>query len=204
MNSHFLCLIISFTIAVMISTAPDLYSFDGKRKGFILGGGIGIGFFSNSFPETVTDLGLTLPGETMHAEEFAFLLDLKIGYAPSNLTAFYFSIRSSQWSETELQYWFGDDVFNAVLLFTGFGGTRYFKETEQSLFLSGGVGYTSLGATDSDDYIQPNGVGVFLGGGYEYSSHWSIEAEVFVSRLSAGEINFNSVGVRLSFNYLAY
>jgi len=61
-------------VVVFILASTNVFAFDGKRKGFIIGGGIGGGFLSNK----------TSFGSSSNTESEGVFLTLKIGYAPSN------------------------------------------------------------------------------------------------------------------------
>jgi len=149
----------------LLSTTTALYSWDGERQGFILGGGLGYGL--TSFKNTLST------GEERE-QGGAFMTELKIGYATNNQIAMYFTNKSSWFSrdaeETEIR---GDDLI--LSSFTGGGMSYYFKPDTPSLFVSGGMGVLSW---REDRTGTHHGYGLFAGGGYEFAKHFSAELNV--------------------------
>jgi len=146
----------------------NLYAFDGERKGFILGGGIGAGFLSNT--ESFNSLSNT-------DSRIVFLANGKIGYAPSNTLEIY---------STGKQSWWGKSGKISRLLISAIAITVYFDNTTETVwFISGGFG-------------------LFGGGGYEFSSHWSLELNLLYSTITKEETDFNSIGVLVTVNFLAF
>ena len=78
------------------------------------------------------------------------------------------------------------------------------KETETGLFISGGLGLSTLSAPFETDVESSNGFGVFGGAGYEFASHWNVAADIFYSAISESGVDMNSFGVQLTINVLAF
>ena len=85
-RQKYLAFIFLFTVLFSLNTA---YALDSKRKGFIIGGGIGIGLFVNNYSlNTISNTNI----------EPAFIGGFRIGYAPSNsLEIYLFSAKYSGW-----------------------------------------------------------------------------------------------------------
>ena len=49
-----------------------------------------------------------------------------------------------------------------------------------------------------------NGFGFFGGGGYEFSGHWSVELDLLYSTITDAGNEFNSFGVLMTVNFLAF
>ncbi len=165
----------------------NLYAFDGERKGFILGGGIGAGFLSNT--ESFNSLSNT-------DSRIVFLANGKIGYAPSNTLEIY---------STGKQSWWGKSGKISRLLISAIAITVYFDNTTETVwFISGGFGLSTLDTPFESNSESSNGFGLFGGGGYEFSSHWSLELNLLYSTITKEETDFNSIGVLVTVNFLAF
>jgi Outer membrane protein beta-barrel domain len=175
------------TMCMLLSAYSNLYSFDGDRNGFILGGGIGGGYLSNSF---------SYESYSKTDNRGVFLTNFKIGYAPSNTLEVYYISKVSWWAETDMTYALGLSAI-AVTFYTD-------TKTETGLSVSGGLGLSTLSAPFGTDYESSNGFGAFGGAGYEFTNHWSVEFDVLYSAISESGVDLNSFGVQLTINVLAY
>lgn len=125
---------------ILLLAFSNLYGFDGERKGFIFGGGIGVNFLSisdgNSDSESIT----------------AFLTNFKIGYAPSNTLEIFWTSKLSLFSGS------GDDL--TMFGLGAVAATFYFDNTsETGWFASGGIGYSSKGKLSGTNQIADYGSG---------------------------------------------
>ncbi len=172
---------------ILLLAFSNLYAFDGERKGFILGGGIGAGFLSstesfNSFSNTNS--------------RTVFLTNGKIGYAPSNTLEIYSTGKAS---------WWGESGKISRLLLSAIAITVYFDNTtETGWFISGGLGLSTLDTPFETNSESSNGFGLFGGGGYEFSSHWNLEVDLLYSTITEKGKDFSSVGVLVTVNFLAF
>jgi len=183
-------------VAVFMLTCNNVFAFDGERKGFIIGGGIGAGYLSNTSSfNSDTD------------SRAVFLTNFKIGYAPSNTLEIYYISKASGWGRSDITF---------ILALSAIAATFYFdKETETGWFISGGIGLSTLdpplekNAESSKGFdlfggSGSSGFGFFGGSGYEFSSHWSVEFDLLYSTITEGGADFNSFGVLLTVNVLAF
>jgi len=173
---------------ILLLAFSSLYAFDGERKGFILGGGIGTGFLSNtnsfnSFSNTDS--------------RAVFLTSFKIGYAPSNTLEIYFISKVSWWGESDRIIQLG---LSAIAITVYFDNT-----TETGWFISGGLGYSTKAAPFESTGGTSYGLGLFGGGGYKFLSHWNLEVDLLYSTITTNsERDFNSFGVLVTVNFLAF
>lgn len=180
---------------MLISAASSL-AFDGQRKGFILGGGIGFGMAS--YTQTVND-------ETSDREnKGAVITDFKIGFAANEQTEIYYTSKVS---------WFSlKNVFDeTVTIANGIGavGVSYSLKTyAPTWFLTGGLGLSSWDApfeSNSDAWI---GFGLFAGAGYEFSKHYGVEFDILYGKPSTSvggnDASTNALAVKATINALAY
>ena len=171
-------------VVVFMLAGTNVFAFDGQRKGFILGGGIGAGFLSNETNFSSTQ------------SEGVFATNFKIGYAPSNTLEVYYVSKGSWWDGT---------AFTTLLGISAIGITKYLDNTsETGLFITGAIGLSALDAPFEENIEASTGFGLIGGAGYEFSSHWNIEADLLYSTIEDSGADFDSFGVRVSVNGLAF
>jgi opacity protein-like surface antigen len=177
-------LLICIVISVLCSTST--YAFDGERKGFILGGGLGVGYLSNTTsPDFLSDTKSRL----------AFQTNFKIGYAPSNTLEIFYSNKVSWWSRSGLY----------VLGLSAAAFTLYFDNTsETDWFVSSGIGFSSIGEIKFDNVDSGSGFGLFGGAGYEFSNHWTVEVDLLYSNVTVRDNDYDFFGVLVTINVLAF
>jgi hypothetical protein len=174
-------------ICMLLLAYSNSYSFDGERNGFILGGGLGAGYLSNS---TSNDYYSNTDSRGV------FLTHFKIGYAPSNTLEFYYLSKVSWWGQSDITFTLGLSALAA---------TYYIDEaTETGWSISAGLGLSSLSAPFEENSGSSDGFGLFVGGGYEFAKHWNVEIDLFYSTISESGSDLNSFGVQLTINGLAY
>ena len=144
----------------------DAGAFDGDRKGFILGGGIGGGTATLEQEMTGAFSG-TGPKET----KGTFVTDFRIGGAFNEHWMLYYD-NQVWWGKAEFTS--GEKIF--ALGIGLIGVSYYFTADAPSFYLVGTVGLSSFGP--SDDYGAQSGFGVSGGVGYEFARHWSAEAVI--------------------------
>jgi len=187
-------------IIVVLAIATNVYAWDGQRKGFVLGFGLGGGY--TSFTQTVEFMGIS---ETSDREnKFGLNTDFKIGYAPSNQFLIYWMSNVN---------WFGLEniLGDNVTIANGVGGigiTYYFSPADKSAFIRGGIGGSTWMAPFDSDIDTWYGLGVVGGFGYEFAKHWSIEAVVMWNNPSTEELGIDMKTDAFSFavtlNILGY
>jgi hypothetical protein len=149
---------------MLVTTAQ---AFDGNRRGFIIGGGLGPGV--TFAKQTVEQFGRS--SSSNWETKPSVLADIKIGYAPSEKYQIYFFNVASM---------FGLDnaLGGHVTISNGVGGvgmTMYSKPIAPCSYYNFGVGVASWDAVSEDDGDAWWGFGVMVGGGYEFARHWSLE-----------------------------
>ena len=174
-------------VIVFLFVYNNLYSFDGERNGFILGGGIGAGYLSNS---ASNDYNSNTDSRGV------FLTHFKIGYAPSNTLELYYLSKVSWWGESDITFTLGLSAIAATYYVD--------SKTETGWSISGGFGLSTLSAPFEENLESSNGFGLFVGGGYEFSKHWNVELDLFYSAISESGADLNSFGIQVTINGLAY
>ena len=179
------------SLAISILCSTSIYAFDGERKGFILGGGLGVGYLSNTTSwDNSYDTGSITESRTVFQTYF------KIGYAPSNTLEIFYSSRISWWSDRSL-LWLG---LGAVAF------TLYFDNiSETGWFVSGGIGHSNMSEFNfSTSSVSRSGFGLFGGAGYEFSKHWTVEVDLQYSAVTDDRRDTDSFGVLVTVNVLAF
>jgi len=175
-------------------------AFDGKRRGFILGGGLGTGL--TSFTQTVEYLGIAVTSD--RENKLPVVTNFIIGGGLSNTLLLYYLNRVS-WFSIENAY--GNRVIIAAGI-TGLGLTHYFNRKAPSALIKGGLGLSSWAAPFESDADFWWGFGFLFGAGYEFTPHWSIEADVVMGWPSTQEMGLevrsNVFSLQITFNGLAY
>lgn len=152
-------------LVLSLLVSSPVWGFDGQRKGFILGGGLGLG--ATSYKEKqVSFVGST---ETDWRNKFGFMTDFKIGYAPTNQLEIFYSDKGS---------WFDYDGAIGLTGLGALGVSYYLKPEAPTFYLGCGTGVSTFitsplkSGTDTD-----LGFGFYAGGGYEFVKHFAIQLD---------------------------
>lgn len=159
----------ALALAFAVLSAPAL-AFNGKRKGFILGGGVGGTYLSYH-----EDSGF-------EENKFSLATNIKIGYGQSESLEVYY-VNSCSLGEG------GVNISNCI------GVTKYLNREGKGVFLFGGVGIALIyGLWDSQA-----GVNALGGVGYDIGRHWSIQGDVLYANLESGATSTLSFRVTINF-----
>lgn len=145
----------------------DAQAFDGHRRGFFLGGGLGPGF--TAFKQTIEEYGESASSDW--ETKVSFFTDIKIGYAPDERHMIYYFSDAS---------WFGlDNMYGSTVTLAngvdGLGMTIYFQPKAPSPYVNFGIGLASWNAVSESNADTWYGFGIMAGAGYEFARHWSLE-----------------------------
>lgn len=166
-------------------------AFDGQRKGFVLGGGLGAGLVG--FEQEVSGGGLSV--STDRQEEGALATGFVIGSGLNETTLLTYSARVSWFSIVNV---FEDDVMVTHALGT-VALTQYTRPLAPSFYYTVGVGFSTWDLPFEEDAGDPwIGLGLRGGVGYEFRSHFAVEVS-----LGWGEPSTEEVGVDVSSNALS-
>jgi len=163
-----------FTTIIFILVISNLFGFDDKRKGFILG--FGAGLSNVSFKQEIEGYG-----ESDSENEIGFATDFKIGYAPNNKVEIYYSSQVAWFSMKNV-------LDENVTISDGVGtlSMSYFLSSKlnnlewcPSAFLSGGYGFSGWSTPFEEGSESWTGSGFFVGFGYEFSKHYRISINIF-------------------------
>lgn len=170
------CAVVLLSLLVLSSQAM---AFNGQRKGFILGGGLGAGW-----------LNYQEPG--FEFNRFSGAGNFKIGYAPSNTLEIYFTDNVHVFNYGGVSFGIGVG---------GIGVTKYLNPKGNGFFVFGGVGMGLFMVLESGGGSN-SGLGLIGGVGYDFAKHWSIQGDVLYTNIESGVIK--TLSVRATINFLAF
>lgn len=191
--------VIILILGFVCVSASSSYALDGKRKGFIIGIGAGAGL--TSFKEKWGAF------ESDRESKMAIMTDFKLGYAPSNQFAIFWTSKVS-WLrlKTEGNAFVPSSSFTVVNGMGGLGLAYYFQPEGPSPYLTGGLGFSSWGTPFEEGTDTLYGSGLALGVGYEFSRHWSIEGGLVLGSPKDADFDYSidTMAIRLTINVLGY
>lgn len=142
-------------LVIVLCAAGSSMAFDGMRKGFVLGGGLGLAPTSSIkfgiYDESAAGLGL----------------NFVIGGAFNEQNMLVYEGNVTSWKA---------DVVDASIAqgFNGVAWYHYFGPLGKSAFATIGLGAYVFSADGYED--NEPGFGFLIGGGYEFSKHWQVGA----------------------------
>jgi len=178
------------TVALMNSAM----AFDGNRRGFVLGGGLGIAplaSWNSNLPGNQEDQGAE-PG-----------YNIIIGYAWNQGNMIVFERNAIPYFETEIS---GAEV-TVSQGFSGITWYHYFGQPGRSFFTAAGGGaYFFWFEDDDSDFDGTNDVGgaFLVGGGYEFLKHWQVGTYVAAGSTTTSQYDFDHVHINLLVGAVAF
>lgn len=180
MKSRWVVLLTLF--AVLAGLAAPSLAFDGHRRGFFLGGGLGPGYtsWSHDYPDSLvvpSDSGFTAITHRS-GNNAALATDLRIGFGFSNRWLVFYDKR--------INWIFSGTDATVADITTTVATSYYFKEVHPAAYLIGGAGLSAWEthyryASGSPRWL---GSGYFGGAGYEMNRWLSAEGTVSYGRPS--------------------
>ena len=172
-------------VAVLLLMAGSVSGFNGERRGFVLGGGIG---FAPVAKWSVEDFDESKAGVAIH---------LVVGHAWNDFNMIVY--------EGNVAGFTVDSYSGEQTLSQGFNGAawyHYFGPSGKSAYTVAGLG---LYVFDKDDFgANDPGFGVLLGGGYEFSRHWQVGGYLSFGRTSLGRYDYNHTHISVLISTVAF
>jgi hypothetical protein len=193
--------ILGLTLVIVMLTGISAQAFNGQRKGFILGGGLGFGM--TSYTQTLKQGSISITSE--RENKGAFNTNFQIGYAPSDQVAIYYVSKVAWFSMTNAY----DDEVTIASGAGGLGLSYYQKPVAPSLIFTGGIAVSSWALPFEDDAPDPwQGFGIYGGIGYEFARHVSAELDLVYGKPDTKEdgvtASANVISVMFTINALAF
>ncbi len=158
--------------------AGSVWSFDGMRKGFVLGGGLGFAPVANT----------SIEGIDGKYEKQGLGTNFLIGYAWDERNMIVFLRDAAFYSETVELTFMGELVFrDKISLAQGFAGVgyyHYFGPVGKSFFVTGGIGFQDWMSLDKNWEDPDVGGALLIGGGYEFARHWQVYGSLSFGKTS--------------------
>ncbi len=152
-------------LILSLLVSGTVWGFDGQRKGFIVGGGLGLG--ATTYKQKQDSFLGSI--ETDWKNKFGFMTDFKIGYAPTQQLEIFYSDKGS---------WFD---YDGEIALTGLGaaGVNYYLRPEgPTFYLGGGVGISTFITSPLKSNTDTDlGFGFYVGAGYELVRHFAIQLD---------------------------
>ncbi len=151
--------LVLITLVAVLFMAATACAFDGMRKGFVLGGGLGLA--------ATADWDVDFMGVSVGEDGSGLGLNLVIGYAwdEQNMIVY----------EGNVASWKSDLIDETVAQgFNGASWYHYFGPVGKSFFTAAGIGFYVFKVETYDD--NDPGFGLLLGGGYEFARHIQVAA----------------------------
>jgi hypothetical protein len=178
-------------VVAMVVLAAQTFAFDGQRHGFVLGGGLGFAPISRW---SLSDSRYTF-GEKTSESRPGIGLNLLIGYAIDNQNMLVYEGNATGYT-TKLNDKFASQGMDA------FAWYHYFGPTGKTAFVAAGIGLYSFDIENAGDFS--NGLGILLGGGYEFARHWQFGGYLGFGRTSQSDVDFNHVHLNLLISTVAF
>ncbi|MDD4050515.1 MAG: hypothetical protein PHR28_01270 [candidate division Zixibacteria bacterium] len=182
-------ILITLSAILLASTATG---FDGHRKGFVLGGGLGFAPVARWSVEE-SFLGHTVYG--YHETKAGVGVNVLIGYA---------------WDEKNMIVYEGNAAgYNSDILketitqgFDGGAWYHYFGQPGKTAFTTVGFGFYGF-LPEETDHHDP-GYGMLLGGGYEFARHLQVGAYLSFGVTSADDIDYHHTSLSVLVSGVAF
>lgn len=174
-------------VALLLLCATSM-AFNGQRRGFVLGGGLGIAPTASWKVDVVGDLGVEQSGPGVG-------LNFIIGGGFDDMNLLVYEGNVAGWH---------DDFFDesASQGFNGAAWYHYYGPAGKSAFTTVGLGFYVF----QEEHYDSNdpGLGVLLGGGYEFSKHWQAGGYLSFGKTSSGGVDFNHHHISLLVSVIAF
>ncbi|UCG61759.1 MAG: hypothetical protein JSV52_00265 [Candidatus Zixiibacteriota bacterium] len=171
-------------VLLVVLLASSASAFDGMRKGFVLGGGLGFAPVANT----------SIDGLEGKYEKQGLGVNFLIGYAWDERNMIVFLRDGAIYSETIELTW-GDVVFrdkiNMAQGFSGVGYYHYFGPVGKAFFVTAGIGFQDWMSLEEDWENPDLGAGLLFGGGYEFTRHVQVYSSVSFGKTSDAFFDYN-------------
>lgn len=189
-DSRLTSVIISILIVLVIGAAAlapsDAAAFDGKRKGFILGGGLGYSPVLHwNIPDAV--------GETTGGFAGEFL----IGFAWNDRNMIVYQSNLGIGSSDHL-----GSCNNFGQVYQGADYFHYFGRRGNALFVTGGIGLVDY--FTQYENLEGDGMGYSLGAGYEFAKQMQVGVHYFGGSASGHGWDYRNDVLQVLFTVVAY
>ncbi|MCK5124913.1 MAG: outer membrane beta-barrel protein [candidate division Zixibacteria bacterium] len=177
---------------ILLISSSAVFGFDGQRKGFVIGGGVGVSPGS-SWKVDDTLLGVfPIKGSESRVGVAA---NLFLGYAWDEKNMIVYEFNGSGYESDKINHKFQQG-------FSGPAWYHYWGSKGSSLFTAFGLGLYALDIEDIKKFDP--GPGVLFGVGYEFSRHLQIGVYLGGGKTSVGSLDVEHGHLSIVFNAVAF
>jgi hypothetical protein len=183
--------VLILSLAAILLLAGSSFAFDGNRKGFVLGGGLGLGA-TGSWKVDVPFFGSTV---SVDENGTGVGLHFVIGGAFDEYNVLVYEGNAIGYNSDMFDEGIGQG-------FNGAAWYHYFGEAGKSAFTTLGLGlyYFKVGDFDATD---PK-VALLVGGGYEFARHWQVGGYFSFGQTSEGPVDFDHTHFNILVSGIAF
>nr|MBN2277733.1 hypothetical protein [candidate division Zixibacteria bacterium] len=184
MRKSCICLIL---MVLMLGAGAN--AFDGNRKGFVLGGGLGFGpvaKVTHDDYEVLNKSGLAM--------------DFLIGYAWDEQNMIVFLRDGVIYNEKSI--W--DTDITLAQGFSGVGYFHYFGPVGKSFYIVGGLGFQDWTSLESNVDSNDVGAGLLIGCGYEFVRHVQVHGSLSFGKSSDPLFDYNHTQLQIGVSAVAF
>ena len=182
---------------ILLGTASPCNAFNGMRKGFVLGGGLGI-----APSATWKYHGRTFDGYLRDAKETRAggAANFIIGYGWNERNLLVLELNGASFKSRE----FRDDM-----VFQAYGGPawyHYLRPAARGFFTIAGIGVFGfrLHFKGDGDITNDSGLGLLGGVGYEFSRHWHVSFVINGGQTSQWRFNWTHINLEALIGGVAF
>ena len=192
------------TIVALLAMACTASAFDGVRKGFVLGGGLGVAPVAK-WEGDVIPFGATKWEESKAGVAVNFL----IGYAWDEQNMIVADANVVAYQSDMDEFTFISQKPTVAQGFSGFSWYHYFGPAGKSWFSTFGLGTYSFQAEWEINNVtveakNEEGFGWLVGGGYEFSKHWQVGAWLSAGKTSEPGIDYDHMHLAVTIGGVAF
>ena len=186
---------------VVLGVATPCSAFNGLRKGFVLGGGLGLAPSVTLKTNAAFFKGATATHKDQTETKIGAASNFCIGYGWDERNLLVFEGNASAFASSD---WVGD-----MTVAQGYFGPvwyHYVKPTAPGWFTTAGIGFYSMsfdiknGREDEND----SGFGLLGGIGYEFARHWQVSLVINGGRTSNAGFDFKHLNVETLVSTIAF
>ena len=184
-----------------------------RRHGFIIGFGIGPGYTHLAQDGRIGPSSFGSGTFDEDGGKFAVNSDFKIGFAVDEQTLVYFNTKAA-WFQARFSevVWHGtsgsfETVWNneiSVNAISGISLCYCTKPTLPSSYVSGTLGFATLGTSLKKENVVKGGFGAAISVGYEFAPHWTLDVAATYCHISDSPLNTNIIAVKAQIGVLSF
>ena len=187
--------VLVLVLALLLVSAVPAGAFDGKRRGFVLGFGLGPGVSSYTQQLSVAGMGSATSSRETKA---GVSTDFRIGFGPTEQVLVVYDEKVN-WIPFGYHVTLADGISSLT-------ASYYLAKSAPSAFLTGGLGAAGWSTPFESNSSSSVGFGMFVGGGYESAKLWNLEGSLGFGSPSGTEpgvkITTNTITFRVTVNAL--